>query len=199
MRNNSGTISAFTITNLTVNGASLGDGALIDLQAGGSANATINVTSSTFTNAFSEGLQVNNEGSGTAAVRVSSSTFTNNNIGVNLSTNYNAVLNYNISGNTFTNARQAVNVSNVAAAPGAPYMEGSISNNQISATNSAAIALWVVQEGNGQITTKIENNTKNFRLVTILPVMDALGMKVRLSVEYENEENTVLSSYLHDQ
>jgi len=159
VRNNSGTISAFTITNLTVNGASLGDGALIDLQAGGSANATINVTGSTFTNAFSEGLQVNNEGSGTAAVRVSSSTFTNNNIGVNLSTNYNAVLNYNISGNTFTNARQAVNVSNVAAAPGAPYMEGSISNNQISATNSAAIALWVVQEGNGQITTKIENNT----------------------------------------
>ena len=47
--------------------------------------------------------------------------------------------------------------------------------------------------------SKIENNTKNFRLVTILPVMDALGMKVRLSVEYENEENTVLSSYLHDQ
>ncbi len=159
VRNNSGTISAFTISNLTVNGASLGDGALIDLQAGGSANATINVTGSTFSNAFSEGLQVNNEGSGTAAVRVSSSTFTNNNIGVNLSTNYNAVLNYNISGNTFTNARQAVNVSNVAAAPGAPYMEGSISNNQISATNSAAIALWVVQEGNGQVTTKIENNT----------------------------------------
>lgn len=43
--------------------------------------------------------------------------------------------------------------------------------------------------------SKIENNTKNFRLVTILPVMDALGMKVRLSVEYENEENLVLSSY----
>jgi len=47
--------------------------------------------------------------------------------------------------------------------------------------------------------SKIENNTKNFRLVTILPVMDALGMKVRISVEYDNEENTVLSSYLHDQ
>lgn len=47
--------------------------------------------------------------------------------------------------------------------------------------------------------SKIENNTKNFRLVTILPVLDALGMKVRLSVEYDNEENTVLSSYLHDQ
>ena len=41
--------------------------------------------------------------------------------------------------------------------------------------------------------SKIENNTKNFRLVTILPIMDALGMKVRLSVEYDNRKNTILS------
>jgi DNA-binding XRE family transcriptional regulator len=41
--------------------------------------------------------------------------------------------------------------------------------------------------------SKIENNTKNFRLETILRVMDALGMKVRLSVEYDNRENLILS------
>lgn len=41
--------------------------------------------------------------------------------------------------------------------------------------------------------SKIENNTKNFRLVTILPVLDALGMKVKLSVEYDNTENLILS------
>lgn len=41
--------------------------------------------------------------------------------------------------------------------------------------------------------SKIENNTKNFRLVTILPIMDALGMKVRLSVEYDNQENMILT------
>jgi len=41
--------------------------------------------------------------------------------------------------------------------------------------------------------SKIENNTKNFRLVTILPIMDALGMKVRLSVEYDNKKNTILA------
>ena len=41
--------------------------------------------------------------------------------------------------------------------------------------------------------SKIENNTKNFRLVTILPIMDALGMKVRLSVEYDNQKNTILA------
>jgi HTH-type transcriptional regulator/antitoxin HipB len=41
--------------------------------------------------------------------------------------------------------------------------------------------------------SKIENNTKNFRLVTILPILDALGMKVKLSVEYDNRENLILS------
>ena len=41
--------------------------------------------------------------------------------------------------------------------------------------------------------SKIENNTKNFRLVTILPIMEALGMKVRLSVEFDNKKNLILS------
>ena len=41
--------------------------------------------------------------------------------------------------------------------------------------------------------SKLENNTKNFRIDTILRVMDALGMKVKLSVEYDNKENLILS------
>jgi DNA-binding XRE family transcriptional regulator len=41
--------------------------------------------------------------------------------------------------------------------------------------------------------SKIENNTKNFRLETILRAMNALGMKVKLSVEYDNQENLILS------
>ena len=41
--------------------------------------------------------------------------------------------------------------------------------------------------------SKIENNTKNFRLLTILPVMDALGMRVKLSVEYDDKDNLILS------
>lgn len=41
--------------------------------------------------------------------------------------------------------------------------------------------------------SKIENNTKNFRLDTILRIMDALGMKVKLSVEYGNQKNLILS------
>lgn len=41
--------------------------------------------------------------------------------------------------------------------------------------------------------SKIENNTKNFRLDTILRVLQALGMRVTLSVEYDKEENLILS------
>ncbi len=41
--------------------------------------------------------------------------------------------------------------------------------------------------------SKIENNTKDFRLVTILSLMNALGMKVKLSVEYDDRENLILS------
>lgn len=41
--------------------------------------------------------------------------------------------------------------------------------------------------------SKIENNTKAFRLVTILRVMDALGMKVKLTVTYDREENHIFS------
>lgn len=41
--------------------------------------------------------------------------------------------------------------------------------------------------------SKIENNTKDFRMVTILRVMDALGMKVKLTVTYDKEESHILS------
>lgn len=41
--------------------------------------------------------------------------------------------------------------------------------------------------------SKIENNTKAFRLVTILRVMDALGMRIKLTVSYDLEENQILS------
>jgi DNA-binding XRE family transcriptional regulator len=41
--------------------------------------------------------------------------------------------------------------------------------------------------------SKIENNTKAFRLVTILRITDALGMKVKLTVTYDMEESHILS------
>jgi DNA-binding XRE family transcriptional regulator len=40
--------------------------------------------------------------------------------------------------------------------------------------------------------SKIENHTKNNRIDTIIRVLNALDMKVRLSVEYDKKEELVL-------
>lgn len=39
--------------------------------------------------------------------------------------------------------------------------------------------------------SKLENNTKDFRIGTILKALDALGAKVKLSVEFQQEEQIV--------
>ncbi|NNF21294.1 MAG: helix-turn-helix transcriptional regulator [Saprospiraceae bacterium] len=41
--------------------------------------------------------------------------------------------------------------------------------------------------------SKLENNTKNFRIDTIIKVLDALGAKVKLSVEFENNEKLLMA------
>lgn len=40
--------------------------------------------------------------------------------------------------------------------------------------------------------SKLENNTKNFRIDTILKVLDALGAKLTLTVELNNQENLII-------
>lgn len=40
--------------------------------------------------------------------------------------------------------------------------------------------------------SKLENNTKNFRIDTIFKVLDALGAKLKLTVELNNEESLIL-------
>ena len=40
--------------------------------------------------------------------------------------------------------------------------------------------------------SKLENNTKHFRIDTILKVLDALGAKLKLTVELNNQENLIL-------
>ncbi|RMG23027.1 MAG: XRE family transcriptional regulator [Bacteroidetes bacterium] len=40
--------------------------------------------------------------------------------------------------------------------------------------------------------SKLENNTKNFRIDTILKVLHALGAKLKLIVELEQEEKLIL-------
>ncbi|HLF63343.1 MAG TPA: helix-turn-helix transcriptional regulator [Saprospiraceae bacterium] len=41
--------------------------------------------------------------------------------------------------------------------------------------------------------SKLENNTKNFRIDTIIKVLDALGAKVKLSVEFGNKKKIVMA------
>ena len=41
--------------------------------------------------------------------------------------------------------------------------------------------------------SKLENNTKNFRIGTIMKVLDALGATVKLHVELENQQNLVIN------
>jgi DNA-binding XRE family transcriptional regulator len=41
--------------------------------------------------------------------------------------------------------------------------------------------------------SKLENNTKNFRIRTIMKVLDALGAKVKLHVELENKQTLVIN------
>ena len=40
--------------------------------------------------------------------------------------------------------------------------------------------------------SKLENNTKAFRIDTILKVLDALGAKLRLTVEFNEQERLIL-------
>jgi predicted XRE-type DNA-binding protein len=40
--------------------------------------------------------------------------------------------------------------------------------------------------------SKLENNTKHFRIDTVFKVLDALGAKLKLTVELNNKENLIL-------
>lgn len=41
--------------------------------------------------------------------------------------------------------------------------------------------------------SKLENNTKNFRIGTVIRALEALGAKVKLSVQLENKEELVIA------
>ena len=41
--------------------------------------------------------------------------------------------------------------------------------------------------------SKLENNTKNFRIGTIIKVLDVLGAKVKLSVQLDSKEELILA------
>ena len=41
--------------------------------------------------------------------------------------------------------------------------------------------------------SKLENNTKNFRIGTIIKALDALGAKVKLSIQFDTKEELIIA------
>ncbi|MCB0168567.1 MAG: cadherin-like domain-containing protein, partial [Anaerolineae bacterium] len=136
LNNTSGAMTAFSFTNSTVS-ASGGDGLRVSLAG----NASL------------------------GKAEVASSTFTGNNIGVNLVTNDTANMGFDIHNNpTMSGTSTQVNISALDPTHNnstGPTMEGYIRNNTIttSPTGSTFIGLWVVSDGDGDITVDINNNT----------------------------------------
>ena len=112
------------------------------------------------------GLRANIQGTGSISkIDVNTNTFTGNDIGVDLATNGTASVDFDIHNNaTMTGTRTQVNIAAndlVHNAGGGPTMEGYIRNNNIttSPTGNVYIAMWVVSDGDGNITVDINNNT----------------------------------------
>jgi hypothetical protein len=177
--NTSGTLS-LTVTGSTIRDTSTAapgnDGLL--LQADGTATINATITTSTFTGARANGVQVvtNNAGIadvdiGTAAVANSGGTFQTNNIGVNLAHNSSGTFNFNVlnasfSQPTLTTASSPINVNlgSAVVADRGP-MSGNIVGNTISNNNSTTgpgirvIGNGTDTDGSNVLTVKIDGNT----------------------------------------
>ena len=155
----------FTLKNSTVTGAPAGfNGVNFEIPTSGSFG-TITVQNNTISNNASTGLRANIQGTGSITkIDVGSNTFTGNDIGLDLATNGTANVKFDIHNNaTMSGTRTQVNIAandNVHNNGVGPTMEGYIRNNTIttSPTGNVYIAMWVVSDGDGNITVDINNN-----------------------------------------
>jgi len=163
----------FSLKSSTVNAAAVGfNGVNFDVPSGGSGSfGTVTIQGNTITNNGSTGLRSNIQGTGSIEkIDVSGNTFTNNPIGIDLSTNGTANVKFDIHNNpTITGNSTQINIAandTVHNNGVGPTMEGYIRNNPVittSPTGSTFIAVWVVSDGDGNITTDINhNNVTNF-------------------------------------
>jgi hypothetical protein len=155
----------FTLKNSTVTGAPAGfNGVNFEIPTSGSFG-TVTIQNNTVSNNASTGLRANIQGTGSIGkIDVSSNIFTGNDIGVDLATNGTASIDFDIHNNaTMNGTRTQVNIAandNVHNNGSGPTMEGYIRNNTIttSPTGNVYIAMWVVSDGDGNITVDISNN-----------------------------------------
>ena len=158
----------FTLQNSTVTNAASGqNGINFEVPpAGAGSFGTVLIQNNTVSNNGSTGLRANIQGTGSMGlINIGSNTFTGNPFGVDLVTNGTASIDFDIHDNpTMNGERTQVNIAanDLVHNNGVgPTMEGYIRNNTIttSPTGSTFIAVWVVSDGDGNITIDINNNT----------------------------------------
>jgi LPXTG-site transpeptidase (sortase) family protein len=159
----------FTQTNSTItNNGSIG--LYFEVPSGTGSFGTITLTSNTIsnhTNNSARGVSANIQGSGSISkIDIGSNTFTGNTYGIDLYTNGTASVDYDIHNNgTMNGTRTQVSIYADDAILNngvGPTMEGFIRNNSnitASPTGGGFPAVQVISNGDGNITTNINNNT----------------------------------------
>ncbi len=159
----------FTLTNSTVTNNGI-NGINFDVPPAGSGSfGTINITSNTITNNTSTGVRANIQGTGSIGkINIGSNSFIGNSVkqdfGVDLATNETASVDFDIHNNTpMTGDRTQINIAAndpVHNNGTGPTMEGYIRNNVITLNPAdVGIAIWVVSDGDGNITVDVNNNS----------------------------------------
>ena len=152
-------INGGTIQNATNNG--------INISNTSGALTAFTLLNSTLSNNASTGLRALISGTASIGkIDIGSNTFSGNLFGVDLATNDTASIDFDVHNNTLNGPRTQVNIASndpVHNNGVGPTMEGYIRNNNIttSPTGNTYIAVWVVSDGDGNITAGINGNTIN--------------------------------------
>lgn len=164
--NNSGLLD-FTLRNSTISNVTAGYNALqLELPSSG-AFGLITVQNNTFHNNGSTGVRASVGGTGRIGkITIRNNTFTGNLSGVDLATNDQGGIIFDIRDNAVMSGDQTqiniaandpVHQDNVG-----PTMTGLIHNNRITLNPDAgAIGIWIVADGDGKITVDVANNQVN--------------------------------------
>jgi hypothetical protein len=175
IRNTSGTLSTLTVTGSTFsNNSSIGnDGLLVDLS--GTASATVQVSSSTFTANRGDHFQASAANSANLHVNFSGNTLTGGHasalgqgVTINAATavpGYSGAVTYTVSGNTINGAVLNAIQTNLGTSASGATMVGTISNNTIGTTGSfqscstQGSGIAIDAHGNGTHTALVSGNT----------------------------------------
>ncbi|MCE7990220.1 MAG: DUF11 domain-containing protein [Caldilinea sp. CFX5] len=164
--NNTGPLD-FTLRNSTISNAAAGQNGLhLELPSSGSFGV-VTVQNNTFRNNGSTGVRASVGGMGSIGkIAISNNTFTGNASGVDLATNAQGGIIFDIRDNaTMSGDQTQINIA--ANDPNhndgiGPTMTGIIRNNRLTLNpDGGAIGIWIVADGDGKITVDVANNRVN--------------------------------------